>query len=534
MKPLHRLTLSVLFAVAAIEAGAPYALGQAQVTTSQYNNARTGENPSETTLTPKNVNSRNFGRLFSFQVNGDVFAQPLYLGGLEIPGKGKHDVLFVATEHDSVYALDANKKGPPLWQVDFADAAKQVTPIPGQDLRCPFINPEVGITSTPVIDPSRGILFVLARTKEPASGASPQYVQRLHALEVATGKEAAGSPVVIKAIAVAEHRADQRREIPFDPLIENPRAALLLVNGIVYLSWGSACDDGDYYGWVMAYDAHTLQQKAVLNTSPNGSKSGIWQGDTGPAADSHGDVIVATGNGGFDANNRDYGDTLLKLTLTGNSLSVSDYFTPHDQQMLNDKDQDLGGGGPVLLSDQNGPHPHLALIGGKDGKLYVVDRDRMGRYNPATDDVVQTLTLKGSLIGAPAYWNKNVYVFENNDILRQLTVRNGKLEPAHGGSMGPVDPGAIPTISANADRDGIVWTVSTRAWRPFPETLAVLHAYDATDVSHELYRSDENSDRDRAGISLRFTIPTVINGRVYVGTRSEVDVYGLLHPATTR
>jgi hypothetical protein len=528
MKHIHCLTLSVLFVTA------PYAHGQAQMTTSQYNNARTGENLSETTLTPKNVNSRTFGKLFSLQVNGDVYAQPLYLSGLEIPGKGKHDVLFVATEHDSVYAFDANKKAPPLWRVDFVDASKQVTPIPGQDLRCPFINPEVGITSTPVIDSRRGILFVLARTKEQISGATPQYVQRLHALDVTTGKEASGSPVEIKATAVAEHRADQRREIPFDPLIENPRAALLLVNGIVYLSWGSACDEGDYYGWVMAYDAQTLQQKAALNTSPNGNKSGIWQSDTGPAADSHGDVFVATGNGGFDANNHDYGDTLLKLTLAHDGLSVSDYFTPHDQQVLSDKDQDLGGGGPVLLPDQKGAHPRLALVGGKDGKLYVVDRDRMGQYQPATDNVVQTVDLKGSLLGAPAYWNQNVYVFENNDVLRQLTIRDSKLEPAHDGSMGPVDPGDTPTISANADRDGIVWTVSTRSWRPFPETLAVLHAYDATDVSRELYRSDENLDRDRAGISLRFTIPTVVSGRVYVGTRSEVDVYGLLPAATTR
>jgi hypothetical protein len=528
MKHIRCLALSVLFVVA------PYARGQAQMTTSQYNNARTGENPSETTLTPNNVNPRTFGKLFSLQVSGDVYAQPLYLAGLEIPGKGKHDVLFVATEHDSVYAFDANKKAPPLWRVDFADASKQVTPIPGQDLRCPFINPEVGITSTPVIDPRRGILFVLARTKEQISGASPQFVQRLHALDVTTGKETAVSPVVIKATAVAEHRADQRREIPFDPLIENPRAALLLVNGTVYLSWGSACDEGDYYGWVMAYDAQTLQQKAVLNTSPNGNKSGIWQSDTGPAADSNGDVFVVTGNGGFDANNHDYGDTMLKVTLAGNNLSVSDYFTPHDQQTLSDKDQDLGAGGPVLLPDQSGAHPHLALVGGKDGNLFVVDRDHMGQYHAATNDVVQTVSLKGYLHAAPAYWNQHVYVFGDNDVLHQLTVRDGKLEPAHDGSMGPVDPGATPTISANGDRDGIAWTVSTRAWRPFPETIAVLHAYDATDVSRELYRSDENSDRDRAGISLRFTIPTVVSGRVYVGTRSEVDVYGLLHPANAR
>jgi hypothetical protein len=538
MKKLgRRSTPYVLLVVSliAIGAGTPNASGQAQITTSQYNNARTGADLSETTLRPANVNSRTFGKLFALPVNGDVYAQPLYLTGLQIPGRGKHDVVFIATEHDSVYAFDAAQKASPLWQVDFADAAKGITAVPARETHCPFINPEVGITSTPVIDPQRGILFVLARTKEQTSGTGPQYVQRLHALNVTTGKEVSGSPATIKATITAQDRAGKQHEVSFDPLIEQPRAALLLVDNTVYLTWGSSCDAGDYHGWVMAYDAQTLQQKAAFNTSPNAKESGIWQSDTGPAADGGGNVFVVTGNGEFDpANDHDYGDTILKLALSDGTLLVRDYFTPHDQEMLSKKDEDLGAGGPVLLADQNGAHPHLAIVGGKDGNLFVVDRDHMGQYHSASDDVVQTVKLKGNLHAATAYWNQHVYVFGDNDVLHELSVRDGTLAPAHSGSFAPVDPGATPTISANADRDGIVWTISTRSWEVIPESLAVLHAYDAADVSRELYSSEENSDRDRGGISVRFTIPSVANGRVYVGTRSEVDVYGLLHTVTRR
>jgi hypothetical protein len=283
----------------------------------------------------------------------------------------------------------------------------------------------------------------------------------------------------------------------------------------------------------MAYDAQTLKQKAVFNTSPGAKESAIWQSDTGPAADEDGNIFAVTGNGDFEpTNGHDYGDTILKLGLDHNDLVVRDYFTPHDQETLSTKDLDLGAGGPVLLPYQNGAHPHLLLAGGKDGNLFVIDRENMGKYHPAKDEVVQIVKLKGNLHAAPAYWNQHVYVFGDNDVLRDLTVRDGKLELATNGSMGPVNPGATPTVSANGKRDGIVWTISTRTWEVFPERLAVLHAYDASDVSRELYNSEENSDRDRAGISVRFTIPSVVNGKVYVGTRSEVDVYGLLHSET--
>lgn len=500
----------------------------AQITTSQYDNSRSGANLKESTLTPRNVNSTHFGRLFSLRVDGDVYAQPLYLPGLQISGKGKHDVIFVATEHDSVYAFDAEgRPATPLWRVDFTNPEKGVTTVAPQDVKCPFINPEIGITSTPVIDAATGTLYVLARTKEGSKAAGFQYSQQLHALDVTSGTERSGSPVKIQA-SVKGRDGD----VNFDPLLENPRSALLLASGIVYLTWGSSCDVGSYHGWVAAYDAHTLEQKAVLNTSPSSKESGIWASDTGPAADYNGNVLVATGNGKFDvAQGPDYGDTLLKLKLENHSLLVRDYFTPRDQGELNAADNDLGSGGPLLLPDQPGPHPHLVVIGGKGGTLYLIDRDNMGKYQSSGDVAVQAIKLGGSLLAAPAYWNQHVYVFADNDVLKEFTLRDGRLELTSKLNGGPLEPGATPTISANDNKDGIVWTISGRTWEIIPEKIAVLHAFDASDVALELYNSDQNSDRDRAGISVRFSIPTVVNGRVYIGTRSELDVYGLLTEA---
>jgi outer membrane protein assembly factor BamB len=502
-----------------------FAADQLRVTTSQYDNARTGANIREVVLSPRNVNAGQFGKLFSLKVDGDIYAQPLYLPALQIPGKGRHDVIFLATENDSVYAFDAHERAAPLWRTSFLNAADGISAVPSQEVRCPFINPVVGITSTPVIDAQTGTLYVLTRTKQSKTKADVRYLQSLHALDVTTGAERPGSPVEIKASVKNKAGAD----VIFDPLIENPRSALLLVNGIVYLSWASSCDVGNYHGWIIGYDAHNLNQAGVFNTSPDSKESGIWAGDTGPAADENGNVFVATGNGKFDIpDGSDYGDTLLKLTMESGKLLIRDYYTPPDQNDLNSKDNDLGSGGPVLLPKQEGAHAHLVLIAGKGATLYAIDRDEMGKYRPGGDVAVQTIKLGGDMVGAPAYWNQHAYIFASHDVLKDFAIREGRLELAHSWRSGPVDPGATPTISANGDKDGIVWTVATRDWLPFPETLAVLHAYDAADVARELYNSDENSDRDRAGISIRFSIPTVADGRVYVGTRSELDVYGLL------
>jgi hypothetical protein len=503
--------------------------GAQSVTTSQYDNVRSGANTLETTLTPSNVNARHFGKLFTLKVDGDVYAQPLFVAGLEIPGKGRHDVLFVATEHDSVYAFDAyGQPASPLWRVNFLK--KGVTAVPEDDVECPFIAREVGITSTPVIDADTGTLYVLARTKELNGLPSNQYWQRLHALSVTTGLEQFDGPVVIKAAIRGKGAGSQSGKVGFDPLRENPRAALLLANGLVYLTWGSSCDIGPYHGWVMAYDAHTLKQKAVFNASPDADDSGFWASDTGPAADDEGNLFLATGNGRFDAakGGRDFGDSLLQLD--GQSLKLTDYFAPFNADKLDVDDKDLGSGGPVLLPAQPGPHPHLVVIAGKGGTIYVIDRDRMGHYRPDSDkQAVQTIPSSGGgVFGSMAYWNDNLYVLSNSDnnALRQFTLHDGRLSlRAASGSRLP-GTSATPTVSANGSQDGVVWLLRSEALDAGDTN--VLYAFDALNVSRLLYNSEQNPSRDRAGLALRFNIPTVVNGHVYVGSKHEVDVYGLL------
>ena len=501
---------------------------EAQMTTSQYDNARTGAYLNETKLTPRNVNPQQFGKLFSLKVDGDIYAQPLFLAGVQIPGKGRHDVLFIVTEHDSVYAFDAyGSPSTPLWQVSFLKDG--VTTVPARDAQCPFIAPEIGITSTPVIDAKTGTLYVLARTKSQVL-AGYEYHQQLHALAVSTGAEKSGGPVEIQASVSGNGAGSTGGKLAFEPLRENPRAALLLTNGMVYLSWASACDVGPYHGWVMAYDAQSLKQRGVFNTSPDANDSGIWAGDTGPAADKDGNVFVATGNGSFDVakGGLDYGDTLLKLTHSAQRLALSDYFTPFNADDLNAHDNDLGSGGAVLLPDQAGPHPHLALIGGKAPLIYVVDRDHMGHYQAGSNShAVQTLVVPGGILGSMAYWNHNVYVLSDHDSLRAFEVKDGKLSFKAASSFKLVDHVATPTISANGNKDGIAWVVSSKGWDS-PPRQAVLHAVDASNVALELYNSGQNAARDGAGMALRFNIPTVVNGHVYIGAKGEVDVYGLL------
>ncbi|MBT9330724.1 pyrrolo-quinoline quinone [Paracidobacterium acidisoli] len=503
---------------------------QAQMTTSQYDNARTGAYLHERTLTPQNVNAQQFGKLFTLRVDGDVYAQPLFLSGVEVPGKGRHDVLFVVTEHDSVYAFDAyGRPAAPLWHVSFLkDGA---TPVPAMDVQCPFIRPEVGVTSTPVIDAKTGTLYVLARTKD-GQGSGSEYHQRLHALAVTTGAEKSGGPVEIRASVQGTGDGSARGRVKFEPLRENPRAALLLVNGMVYLTWASSCDVGPYHGWVMAYDAQSLKQRAVFNDSPNADDGGIWASDTGPAADGAGNLFVATGNGRFDAakGGHDYGDSLLRMSLTGAGLRAVDYFTPFNVDELDKTDRDLGSGGPLLLPDQPGAHPHVALVGGKGPMIYVVDRDRMGQFHAGDNShAVQTIATVGGIFGSMAYWNHHVYVLSDGDALRDYEVKDGRLTfRAASNFRFPVDA-ATPTVSANGDKDGIVWVMSSKAWDATAGT-PVLHAVDALHVTHELYNSAQNAARDEAGAgtALRFNLPMVMNGHVYAGAKGEVDVYGLL------
>lgn len=285
----------------------------------------------------------------------------------------------------------------------------------------------------------------------------------------------------------------------------------------------------------MAYDAHTLAQVAAFNASPDADDSGIWAGDTGPAADPAGNIFVATGNGRFDAvsGGRDYGDSLLKLGLAGPQLLVRDYFTPFNQQELDAEDKDLGSGGPLLLPDQPGPHPHLLVISGKGGLIYLLDRDHLGGYHSRSDSqIVQTLPGgPDENFGAAAYWNGHVYFIFTGEVPKDFTLSRGRLstEPARG-SRRFLDPGATPTVSANGSKDGIVWALTSKRWNQPDGPAAVLYAFDAANIARELYSSETNPSRDGAGIGLRFNIPTVVNGRVYVGAKGELDVYGLLSP----
>lgn len=507
----------------------------AQITTAQYDNQRTGANLHESILTPKNVNPASFGKLFRLSVDGDVYAQPLLLPKLQMPGKGGHDVLFVATEHDSVYAFDAAGNPPtPLWKVSLLSAARRVSPVAAESVDCPFISPEVGITSTPVIDTQTGTLYVLARTAEIDSSGTRRFWQRLHALDVLDGHEKFGGPVVIRGSVSIPHGALfglREGTVEFGALRENPRAALTLANGKVYLTWASSCDVGPYHGWIMAYDAHSLKQAGILNTSPANGYSGIWQSDTGPAVDDAGNLFVSTGNGTFDVNTggHDYGDSLLKISTNPSGLRVADYFTPSEQVELNSTDGDLGSGGPLLIPEQPGSHTHLVVVGGKGGVIYVVNRDRMGKFVPGHDPhAVQTIKVGGGIMGAPAYWNGHVFYFASADVLKDFAVQGGRLsnQPVAMGQSEIVDPGATPSISANGTRDAIVWVLETKGWNS-NDRPAVLDAYDAANVANQIYSSEVNAARDRAGVARRFVVPVVANGRVYMGTDSGVDVYGL-------
>jgi hypothetical protein len=500
-----------------------------QVTTSQYDNMRTGATLSEKTLTPQNVNAKQFGKLGAFKVEGAVYAQPLFVPAVEIPGKGKHDVLFVATEHDSVYAFDADRPDDaPLWHVSFLDPKQGLIPLHARDVQCPFIQPEVGITSTPVIDLKTGTLYVLARTMTDPTFGSKEYFQHLHALAITTGVEKFGGPRLISASVPGKGEGSANGQVRFNPLRENPRAALLLVNGALYLTWASSCDVDPYHGWVMTYDPETLEQRAVLNVTPDGDQGGVWASDTGPAADLSGNVYVPTGNGTFDASSggRDYGDSVLKLSQ-GPLLVVSDYFTPYDQAHLSDTDADLGSSGPLLLPDQPGPHHHMLLQPTKGSEIYVIDRDNMGKFRSDGDAIIQRLRMAGGGYGAMTYWNQHVFFACDNDSLRDYAVTNDGLRLNTYSSTKFENPGATPSVSANGTRDAIVWAIATKTWNG-PDQPAVLYAFDATKINQPIYSSEQNSKRDRAAMATRFVIPVVVNGRVYFSARGEVEVYGLL------
>jgi Immunoglobulin domain len=508
------------------------------VLTYHNDSARSGQNLNETVLTPQNVNSSSFGKLFSVSVDGYVYTQPLYLANVTIPGGSVHNIVYVATEHDSVYAFDADAPGAaglPLWKVSFIDPASGITTLTTTDVSCTAIQPEVGITGTPVIDPATGTLYVVARTKENGT-----FVQRLHALDVTTGAEKFGGPVLIQASVGGTGAGTVAGTVNFDPQLENQRAALFLQNGLVYIGWASLCDVTPFHGWLMAYDSQTLTQAGVLNTTPNGVDGGIWASGSGPAGDGS-LLFVATGNGSFKVSSASYGSSILKLSEpSAGVFKILDYFTPNNFSILNAGDIDLGSGG-VLLVDQpvGSPHEHLLFLCGKQGTLYVVDRDNLGEFNTGVDLVVQSIAgVNPGSWSSPAWWNNTLYLvgsaeppLADPDALRAFTFDPiaGMLSTTSTSQSAVVFgyPSPTPSISANGATNGIVWAMQESNYQN-NTGQAVLYAYDATNLGNLLYSSSQNAARDSAGLSVKFAVPTIANGKVYLPGRNAVTVFGLL------
>jgi hypothetical protein len=509
---------------------------QFNVTTYHYDNLRTGQDISETILTPANVNTSTFGKLYSTKVDGYVYSQPLYVSDVSIAGKGTLNVAYIATEHDSVYAINADS-GEILWQRSFLNPQQSITSVPSTLINCSDIIPEVGISSTPVIDLSSNTMYVVAKTDD--NGAVNQ---RIHALDITTGKDRSKSPVVIQGSVPGTGEGSVNGAIAFDALHESQRVSLLLQKGMLFIAWASHCDISPFHGWVMAYNAHSLQQMAVWNSTPNGGQGGIWQSGAGLAGDSEFNTFFATSNGTFDSDKggMDYGSTIARLPLpSGRMFRVADYFAPHNQEDLSNYDLDLGSGGVLLLPDQpsGAAYKHLLVESGKEGSIYVINRDHMGGYNPNDNSqIVQFLPYAiGGTWSVPAWWNNSAYFGGSGDALKQFsfTPSTGMLSvsPVSQASYGFGYPGTIPTISANGNSSAILWAIQTDGYyNPGP---AVLHAFDATNLGHELYNSSQNSARDTAGPAVKFSVPVVANGRVFVGTAGQLDAYGLLSETST-
>ena len=521
---------------------------QTPVLTQHNDIARTGQNRNETILTPANVNTNSFGKLFSYSIDGRAYAQPLYVPNLTM-GAGtvqagtKHNVVFVATEHDSVYAFDADDNGgsnaSPLWKASLLDTAhgapSGATTVPNGDVSTSDIVPEIGITGTPVIDTTTNTLYVVSKTKE-----SGNYVQRLHALDITTGAEKPASPVVLAAQVQGSGTGSSGGILKFDSKWENNRPGLLLLNGNVYIGFAAHGDNGPWHGWILAYNAASLQQTGAFCTTSSGSGSGIWMSGAGLAADTinSGRLFVATGNGAFNAttppytNSMSYGDDFIRLDANNGAISVSDHFTPFNQASLSNADTDLASGGILLLPDQSaGGHTHLMVQAGKEGRIYLVDRDNLGGFNSSSDNIVQEVpsTIAG-LWSMPAYWNGNLYFWGNGDNLTQIPLTNGRLGGIIASSPEASGfPGATPSVSSNGNTNGIVWDVLTSAYGS--SGAAVLLAHNASNVSTSLYSSNQNLSRDNPGQATKFVVPTVTNGKVYVGTANFLSVYGLLAAA---
>jgi hypothetical protein len=527
---------------------------QINVLTQHNDIGRTGQNTNETILNTSNVNVAHFAKLFSLPVAGQVYAQPLYIQNVIIAGTS-HNVLIVATETDHVYAFDADTKGPALWtasMVDQAHGAKsgEHSLQSSTTIGCTDLQPQIGISSTPVIDSVAKTIYVEAKSQLGST-----YIHRLHALDLTTGQEKAPGPVEITATVSGTGDGSENGTITFDSLHQHNRTGLLLLNGEIYVAFASHCDFGPYHGWLFAYKTTTFARSSLLMTTPNGGLGGFWMAGAGVAADGNSNIYIASGNGTFDTNNvpaTELGDTVLKLGTTNGNISLLDYFTPSDQNCLEQQDTDLGSGGVLVLPTQPGAHPDLLVAAGKEGAIYVVNRDQMTANNvhyvgKSTCTTQDPEILEESASGAvggmwsmPAYWNSTLYYWGTGDVLKSIPVTGGLPDFTHitGNATSIGFPGATPSISSNGNTAGtaIVWAIdSSQYGSPGPGPgPAVLHAYDATNISNELWNSTQAADhRDQPGNAVKFSVPTIANGKVYFGTSGQVQAYGLLPVVAT-
>jgi len=507
--------------------------------------SRTGANMQEYALTTSTVSTATFGKLFACNVDAAIYAQPLWVANLTFSG-AKHNVVYVATQHDNIYAFDADSSTcTNLWGGPKSLLGANETWVTGNDVSCGDLVPDIGVTGTPVIDPATNTLYAISKSKDPTT-----IHQRLHALDLTTGSERAGSPVEIQAQANGNGGGGSGGVITWDALINGQRAALLLSSDAtgkhVIITWASHCDVGQYHGWVMSYNSSTLAQEAVLNVSPNGVLSGIWMAGGGPAADSSGNIYLATGNGTFDSSSSNYGDAILKLAPPGaGTFVVSSFFSPLDQSNLEGGDVDLGSGGLVLLPDlPGGAQAHLLAQAGKDGRVWIADRTALGGFTAGSNNVVQELdnAVPGGMWGSPAYWNGHIYFGAGSDQganspasdpLRDFSFNTTSGVVALASSSAKIFsfPGPTPSVSSNGTNSGIVWAFDNQPWaQSCPNNACqVVYAYDATNLANKLWDSSQAaSNRDRSGGAVKFTVPTVANGKVYVGGQSTLTVYGLL------
>jgi len=503
----------------------------AGVETWRYDNTHSGVNSQEYALNSQNVVSSRFGKLFSCPVDGWVFAQPLWMANVQISGE-RHNVVFIATQNDSLYAFDGDDPGcKAVWssqKVNLIPSDEKIAPSADLERDSFALGPFAGITGTPVIDPSSQTIYLVALTESKTTGS---IIQRLHAIDITTGRERPNSPVVIGASVKGTGYDNTNGIISFAAKMQKQRAALFLLNGVVYVCWGSYYDTDPYHGWVIGYSASTLTQVSVFNDTIDGGRGGIWMSGASPAADSQGNIYLLSGNGDFNANNaggRNYGDTFLKLSTSG-GLSVSDWFTPFNQKKLAEQDLDLGSTGAVILPDQvQGPFPHLVLACDKSGTLYLLNRDHFGHYNSSNNSqIVQSFIVdKNEVFSTPLFWQNALYVAADSGPVKAFrfsTVTDQfETSPFSASSQSYVYPGATPVLSAAGTRNAILWAID-------PATPGVLHAYDPLNLNTEFWNSSQAANkRDQAGAGLKFTVPTVANGKVYVGTQTELDVYGLL------